>query len=130
MKKLNGKKVNTLKNRVKLYYFAYLSLDNSFLRLTLNAEENDLDYHIIDSDEPIPNSHIWKNCKSRVIPKANINKLHGECIYEMFCTENDPMLFLRPLYLVYKNFEGEAETLLMEAGTHMRCIAEEALNQT
>lgn len=119
-----------MKNRIKLYYFAYLSLDNSFLRLTLNADENDFDYHVVDADEPIPNSHIWKSCKSRVVQKANINRLHGECIYEIFCTENDPLLFLRPLYLVYKNIEGEAKALLMEAEFHMKSIANEALNQT
>lgn len=117
-----------MKKLVKLYYFAYLSLDNSFLRLTLNAEENDLDYHVVNSDEPIPNCHIWQNCASRVIPKADINKLQGDFIYEMFCTENDPLLFLCHLYLVYKNFEGEAKTLLMEAESHMKSIADETLN--
>lgn len=129
MKKSKRKQVHSRKNIVKLYYFAYFPQDNSFISFTLNAEEDYLNYRIISSDEPKPNSQIWKNLKLRIVSKAHIDCMDSESIYEMFCTENDPMLFLRTLYLFYKNLERKAEILLTEAETHIKIISDEAFSQ-
>ena len=115
-------------NCVKLYYFAYLSVDNSFLKLTLNAEEDGLNYRVISTEERPQNSLIlrgkWKNC---IVPKDDIDRLQGAFLYEMFCTENDPLPLLRKLFLMYKNYYDETKEKLAEIENHMKIIANEAM---
>ena len=117
-----------MENSVKLYYFAYLSVDNSFLRLTLNAEKDGLNYRVISAENRPPSSLIWRGkWKNRIVPKDDIDKLQGVFLYEMFCTENDPLLLLRKLFLMYKNYYSETKEKLSVIENHMKIIAEEAL---
>ena len=115
-------------NYIKLYYFAYLSVDNSFLRITLNAEEDGLNYRVIGTEERPPSSLIWRGkWKNRIVPKDDIDRLQGAFLYEMFCTENDSLPLLRKLFLMYKNYYDETKEKLAEIENHMKVIANEAL---
>ena len=120
--------MSTLANCIKLYYFAYLSVDNSFLRLTLNAEEDGLNYRVISTEERPPSALIWRGkWKNRIVPKDDIDRLQGAFLYEMFCTENDPLPLLRKLFLMYKNYYDETKEKLAEIENHMKVIANEAM---
>ncbi len=120
--------MSILANGVKLYYFAYLSVDNSFLKLTLNAEEDGLNYRVISTEERPPSSLIWRGkWKNRIVPKDDIDRLQGAFLYEMFCIENDPLLMFRKLFLMYKDYYGETKEKLAEIENHMKVIANEAL---
>ena len=120
--------MSTLANCVKLYYFAYLSVDNSFLKLTLNAEKDDLNYRVISTEERPPSSLIWREkLKNRIVPKDDIDRLQGAFLYEMFCTENNPLLLLRELYLMYMSYADKTKARLTEFENHMKIIAKEAL---
>ena len=113
---------------VKLYYFAYLSIDHSFIRLTLNAEETEFNYRVISIEDCPLNLHTlrgkWKNL---IISKGAIDKLMGVFFYEMFCTEDNPLPLLRELYLMYMDYACETRTRLTEIENHMNIIAKEAL---
>ena len=113
---------------VKLYYFAYQSIIHSFLRFTLNAEETEFNYRIISKEECPSSPHIWREkWKDLTVSKGDIDKLKGVFLYEMFCTENNPLLMLRELYLMYMNYAGETKERLTEIEKHMKIIANEAM---
>ncbi|MDE5859577.1 MAG: hypothetical protein K2H23_04235 [Oscillospiraceae bacterium] len=115
-------------NYVKLYYFAYLSIDHSFTKLTLNAEKTEFNYRVISIEDCPLSPHTlrgkWKNL---IISKGAIDKLMGVFLYEMFCTEDNPLPLLRELYLMYTNYADETKARLTEFENHMRIIANEAL---
>lgn len=111
-------------NLNKLYYFAFLQHEK-FIKLTLNVEKVERGYKVTSIDGEPPDLLFFKNYWDNVlIPRKDINILFGN---EMYCLEDDPMMFMRELFAQFKEYERSAEKSLSDIRHDLKIIADEAL---